>query len=64
MNEEFIVIIQKEFRRGDLVRQGECERGIDFFFVKIQKRIYIFGGGGGVGSGGGGGADVNEKLKN
>ena len=49
--------------------QGECERRIEVF-VKIQKKIFFFGGGGEVGwgywSGGrvwGVRVDVNEELK-
>ena len=46
--------------------QGGCEQGIEVF-VKIQKKIFFWGGvgrGAGSGWGGGGfGVDVNEELK-
>ena len=46
--------------------QSRCKRRIEVF-VKIQKKIFFFGGGGvgGVGGGVGGGVrvDVNEELK-
>ena len=48
--------------------QGGCERRIEVF-VKIQKKIFFWGGGGGGGSVGGSGSgwgvrvDVNNELK-
>ena len=44
--------------------QGGCERRIEVF-VKIQKKIFFFGGGavGGGGVGLGVRVDVNEELK-
>ena len=47
--------------------QSGCERRIEVF-VKIQKKIFFWGGGGGVGGGGSGSGwgvrvDVNEELK-